>query len=74
MDGDFQHKPKDILKLISCFEKNKADMVIGTRNLFKKNDKSLSFFKIKRFKDISVICKFLSWKKNKRSNEWFFYF
>ena len=33
MDGDLQHNPKDINKLISKFEKTKCDIVIGSRKL-----------------------------------------
>ena len=36
MDGDLQHRPKDILKLLKVFKRKEADFVIGTRNLFKK--------------------------------------
>ena len=35
MDGDLQHDPRDIKKLISNFMKKNADIVIGSRNLFK---------------------------------------
>ena len=33
MDGDLQHNPKDILKLIKIYEKTKCDLVIGSRKL-----------------------------------------
>lgn len=33
MDGDLQHNPKDIIKLIKIFEKTNCDLVIGSRNL-----------------------------------------
>tara|TARA_Y100000590_G_scaffold442024_1_gene569579 strand:- start:60 stop:755 length:696 start_codon:yes stop_codon:yes gene_type:complete len=45
MDGDLQHNPKYIPFMISKFEKNKCDFVIGARNLIKKRVKSLSFFR-----------------------------
>ena len=36
MDGDQQHDPKDINGLIKTFEFDKSDVVVGSRNLFKK--------------------------------------
>tara|TARA_B110000285_G_C15016301_1_gene559243 strand:- start:373 stop:1065 length:693 start_codon:yes stop_codon:yes gene_type:complete len=31
MDTDFNHKPSDLKKMLSCFEINKVDMVCGSR-------------------------------------------
>lgn len=33
MDGDLQHNPKDLIKLISKFKKTNCDIVIGSRKL-----------------------------------------
>ena len=33
MDGDLQHSPRDILRLIKKYEKTKCDIVIGSRKL-----------------------------------------
>ena len=47
MDGDLQHNPKDLLKLISKFKKTNCDIVIGSRKLedYKKaNLNPLRFF------------------------------
>ncbi len=74
MDGDFQHKPKDILKLISSFEKNKADIVIGTRNLFKKNDKSLSFLRLNASRILVLFVSFFLGRKTKDPMSGFFIF
>ena len=74
MDGDFQHKPKDILKLIFHFEKNKADMIIGTRNLFKKNDNSLSFLRINASRILVLFVSFFLGKKTKDPMSGFFLF
>jgi dolichol-phosphate mannosyltransferase len=74
MDGDFQHKPKDILKLIFYFEKNKADMIIGTRNLFKKNDNSLSFLRINASRILVLFVSFFLGKKTKDPMSGFFLF
>jgi len=45
MDGDLQHNPKYISKMISIYKKNNCDFVIGVRNLLKYRVKSLSFFR-----------------------------
>jgi len=42
MDGDGQHDPKDIQKIIAPILKNKADLVIGTRLV---NSKGMPFYK-----------------------------
>ena len=44
MDGDLQHRPIDIIKLVITYKKKKADFVIGTRNLFKKKNTILVSF------------------------------
>ena len=46
MDGDLQHRPKDILKLLKVFKRKEADFVIGTRNLFKKKKHNLSILRL----------------------------
>ena len=45
MDGDLQHPPRYIKKLLQVFFKNKADVVIGSRNLFKKRGPGLNLFR-----------------------------
>ena len=42
MDGDLQHNPKYLPKMISIYRKNKCDFVIGARDLTSKRVKSLS--------------------------------
>lgn len=74
MDGDFQHKPKDILKLIYYFEKKKADIIIGTRNLFKKNDNSLSFLRLNASRILVLFVSFLLGRKTKDPMSGFFIF
>lgn len=74
MDGDFQHKPKDILKLIYYFEKKKADIIIGTRNLFKKNDNSLSFLRLNASRILVLLVSFLLGRKTKDPMSGFFIF
>ena len=45
MDGDLQHPPRYIKKLLKLYFYNKADIVIGSRNLLKKKGPGLSFFR-----------------------------
>lgn len=60
IDGDGQHNPKDLSRLIGAIEKNEADMVIGSR-FVKKTDYESS--KMRRFginffsKFVSLVCR-----------------
>jgi dolichol-phosphate mannosyltransferase len=45
MDGDLQHPPRYIENLLKVFFYNKADIVVGSRNLFKKRGLGLNFFR-----------------------------
>lgn len=60
IDGDGQHNPKDLTKMIEVIEKNEADMVIGSRFVKKTDYESSSMrkFGINFFsKFVSLICK-----------------
>ena len=46
MDGDLQHEPKEINHLYSVFSKKYCDVVVGSRNLFKKKQKGLRFYRL----------------------------
>ena len=46
MDGDLQHKPKDIKKFLNVFYKNRPDFVVGTRDLFKNKKHNLNFLRL----------------------------
>lgn len=46
MDGDLQHKPSDIKKILNIFYKNSPDFVVGTRDLFKKKRHNLNFLRL----------------------------
>jgi len=46
MDGDLQHKPDDIKKILQIFFKYNPDIVVGTRDLFKIKKHNLSFFRL----------------------------
>ena len=45
MDGDLQHNPKYIPKMIKAYEKYNCDFVVGARDLIKNRVKSLSIFR-----------------------------
>jgi len=45
MDGDLQHDPKYIPKMINKFHKNNCDIVVGARDLVNKRIRSLSLFR-----------------------------
>ena len=46
MDGDLQHKPGDIKKILYIFNKYNPDIVIGTRDLFKVKKHNLNFLRL----------------------------
>ena len=46
MDGDLQHKPSDINKILRAFFNYSPDIVVGTRDLFKPKKHNLSFFRL----------------------------
>mgnify|MGYP001157412204 CR=1 FL=1 len=45
MDGDLQHPPRYIKILSKMFFEKKADIVVGSRNLYKKKSPGLSYFR-----------------------------
>ena len=45
MDGDLQHNPSYICKMLSIYKKNNCDIVVGARDLIYRRVKSLSFFR-----------------------------
>ena len=45
MDGDLQHNPIYIPKMLSIYKKHNCDIVIGARDLIYRRVKSLSFFR-----------------------------
>ena len=45
MDGDLQHNPNYIPKMLYVYKKNNCDIVVGARDLIYKRVKSLSFFR-----------------------------
>ena len=62
MDGDLQHKPSDIKKILYKFFRGNH-FVIGTRDKFKKKKHNLNFFKAFRIKDVILLVNLLLGKK-----------
>tara|TARA_Y100000741_G_C18236703_1_gene552003 strand:+ start:116 stop:814 length:699 start_codon:yes stop_codon:yes gene_type:complete len=74
MDGDMQHRPKDILKLIDVFQTKDADFVIGSRNLFRKKKHNLSFFRLVASRILILIVNFFLTNKTSDPMSGFFIF
>ena len=45
MDGDLQHDPKYIPKLINKYNISSADIIVGCRDFFSKKNKGLDFIR-----------------------------
>ena len=50
MDGDLQHNPKYILRMIKIMKNKNCDVVVGVRDLINSRVKSLSFFRSHKIK------------------------
>ncbi len=74
MDGDLQHKPDDILKLLNIFKKKNADFVIGSRNLFKKKKHNLGFFRLGASRILILVVNILLGNKTSDPMSGFFIF
>ena len=76
MDGDLQHDPRDIKKLIFKYKRKNADIVIGSRNLFnsEKNCKGHPFYRIIASKIFILTISFLFRKKTDDPMSGFFIF
>ena len=55
MDGDLQHNPKYIFKIFKKFKKSKSDIIVGSRDFLKKENKGLSSIR----KTFSIILIFI---------------
>ena len=74
MDGDLQHKPSDIKKILYAFSKGNPDFVVGTRNLFKNKNHSLNFFRLLASRMLILIVNLLLGKKTSDQMSGFFMF
>ena len=74
MDGDLQHDTNDINKLIQSFNNDKADIVIGSRNLFNKKNEGLSTVRLIASKIITIFVSLILGKKTNDPMSGFFIF
>ena len=74
MDGDLQHKPIDILKLLKIYENKEADFVIGTRKLFEKKKHNLGFLRLSASRLLILIVNFFLGGKTSDPMSGFFIF
>ena len=74
MDGDLQHRPVDIKKLLKTFENNDADFAIGTRKLFKSKKHNLGFFRLSASRILILIVNIFLGKKTSDPMSGFFIF
>ena len=72
MDGDLQHHPKDIIRLIKKYEKTKCDIVIGSRKLFNYKKSNLSPLRFLLSKTLNKIFNIIFNKKIKDPMSGFF--
>ena len=74
MDGDLQHNPKYIPKLLRIYDSKNADIVIATRDLFYKKNPGLSYFRKLFSMVLIVLFSFLIGKKTKDPMSGYFLF
>ena len=74
MDGDLQHRPVDILKLLKVYEKKKADFVIGTRKLFERKEHNLGLIRLSASRILILIVNIFLGRKTSDPMSGFFFF
>ena len=74
MDGDLQHRPIDIPKLLKVFKKKEADFVIGTRKLFEKKKHNLGFLRLSASRLLILIVNFFLGRRTSDPMSGFFIF
>ncbi len=74
MDGDGQHKPKDIKKILNSFYKHNSDIVVGTRDLFKVKKHNLSFLRLFASRALIIVVNLLLGNKTSDPMSGFFMF
>ena len=74
MDGDLQHQPKDIKKLLKTFQLKKAHIVIGSRELFTRKKHNLSFMRLSASRILIFIVNILLGNKTSDPMSGFFIF
>ena len=74
MDGDLQHDPRDINKLINVYNFEEADIVVGSRNLFNKKNEALSLIRLTASQVLIFLTSLLLSKKTEDPMSGFFIF
>ena len=74
MDGDLQHQPKDLKKLLKIFQLKKAHIVIGSRELFTRKKHNLSFMRLSASRILIFIVNILLGNKTSDPMSGFFIF
>tara|TARA_Y100001935_G_scaffold209978_1_gene179893 strand:- start:153 stop:848 length:696 start_codon:yes stop_codon:yes gene_type:complete len=74
MDGDLQHQPKDIKKLLKIFQLKKAQIVIGSRELFTRKKHNLSLMRLSASRILIFIVNILLGNKTSDPMSGFFIF
>ena len=74
MDGDLQHRPIDILKLLKVYENKKADFVIGTRKLFERKEHNLGLIRLSASRILILIVNIFLGRKTSDPMSGFFFF
>ena len=74
MDGDLQHNPSNINKLIEVYVAENADIVVGSRNLFNKKNEGLGLIRLTSSKLLILLISILLNKKTDDPMSGFFIF
>jgi len=74
MDGDLQHKPSDLKKILDIFYKYNTDVVVGTRDLFADKNHNLNFFRLIASRTLILIVNILLGRKTSDPMSGFFMF
>ena len=74
MDGDLQHKPSDLKKILNTFYKYNTDIVVGTRDLFADKEHNLNFLRLIASRALILIVNILLGRKTSDPMSGFFMF
>ena len=74
MDGDLQHKPSDLKKILNIFYKYNSDVVVGTRDLFADKEHNLNFLRLIASRTLILIVNILLGRKTSDPMSGFFMF
>ena len=74
MDGDLQHKPRDIKKFLHVLHKNNPDVIVGTRDLFKNKKHNLNLLRLFASRVLILFVKLLLGNKTSDPMSGFFMF